>query len=95
MNKKDEKQDDEIGALPSFGGVSFAKALGITFIVLGVIGLIGTMVMYKGLPYSIQEEMKGVYFAIGASALLGNLAIGSILITLDRIAIAVEKNTNN
>lgn len=96
MSQEDKKQEDnEIGALPSLGSVSFAKALGITFIILGVIGAIGTMVMYDGLPYGLQEEMKVIYFAIGGAALLGNLAIGSIIITLDRIAIAVEENNSN
>lgn len=87
----EEKKEEEVSALPTYKPVSFAKVLGIVFIALGIVGAIGTMVMYDDLPYMVQDELKMTYLAIGGGALLGNLAIGSILITLDRIALAIEK----
>ncbi len=83
-------EENEVTALPTYMPVSFAKVLGIVFIVLGVASAIGAMVLYDDLTMMEQDQYKGTYFAAGAGALLGNLAVGSILITLDRIAKALE-----
>ena len=76
--------------LASDTNTSFTKILGIIFILVGVAGTFATIVMYDDVPYALQEEVQVTYLAIGAGSLLGNLAIGMILITLDRIANAIE-----
>jgi len=76
--------------LASDTNTSFTKILGIVFIIIGIVGAIGVVIMYNDVSYLIRDEVKITYLAIGSACLFGNLAIGMVLITLDRIANAIE-----